>query len=79
MAARAPGPQATVEQSRGAEQGERDEPADEVIAGRRPRIRLQEAVVDDVQRDGADREPRERDLAAERRRDAGGNARGWCR
>ena len=40
-----------VERGEEEQRGERNETADEMITGRRARLRLQEAVVDDVQRD----------------------------
>ncbi len=59
-----PGSEAPVEHAYRDEHGEWDESADEVVAGRRPRVRLQEVVVHHVQRNGADRKPGERDLAS---------------
>ena len=49
------------------ENGERDEAADEVIAGRRARRRLEEAVVEHVQRDRGDAEHEQSGLAREAR------------
>ena len=45
------------------EQGERDEAADEVVAGRGAGLRLQEVVVEHVQRDQGDRDEEEDVLA----------------
>ena len=54
------GAEASVEHACGSEQGEWDEAAEDVVAGGCPGVRLQEAVVDDVECDDADREARER-------------------
>ncbi len=56
---------AAVARPRGDEQRERYEAAHQVVAGAHPRIRLQEAVVDDVQRDDADREPGHANLVSQ--------------
>ena len=44
---------------REAEEGERDEGADDVVAGRGARLRLHDVVVEDVQRDQREADPEE--------------------
>jgi hypothetical protein len=51
--------------------GERDEPADEMVARRRARRRLEEAVVEHMQRDHGDAEHEQSGLAPERARKLG--------
>ena len=63
--------QARIRPGREREHGERDEAADEVIARRRARRRLQEAVVEHVQRDRGDAEHEQSGLAPERAREIG--------
>ena len=62
--------QARIHPAGEAQQRERDEPADEVVAGRRAGLRLEVVVVEDVERDQRDRDPegdRSRDPAPPRR------------
>ena len=56
--------QARIRPGGKAQQGERDEPADEMVARRGAGLRLQEVVVDHVQRDQGDRDQEQDDLAA---------------
>ena len=62
--------------SRERENGEQDEAADEVIAGRRARSRLEEAVIEHVQRDRGDAEHEQSGLAPERTHEIG---KSWAR
>ena len=56
-----PSAQARMGPGREREQGERDESADEVIAGGGPGLRLDEPVIDHVDRDDREREPERRE------------------
>ena len=55
--------QARIRPGGQAQQGERDEPADEVVARRRAGLRLQVVVVDHVQRDQGEPDQEEEGLA----------------